>query len=273
MDPARAMDPARTMEGAAMTRNVALGRYYPVDSTLHGLDPRTKTVALVVYLVSVFIADDATGFILPIAALCLAAALSNVPIRFVLRGLKPILVVVVVTDIVNIAFVDDGLRKAIVMTLRMVETIWGSNILCLTTKPKDMAGGIEKGLGWMKRLGVPVHDFATMVSLAFRFIPILSLEASRIMDAQKARGADFENGGVIRRARALVPIVVPLFVSSFKKADDLAMAMDSRLYGSCEEHSMFKPLAYRGSDLVAYCIVLLYLVLVVLAKVFPCRLV
>lgn len=256
-----------------VSRNVALGRYYPVSSLLHDLDPRTKLVALVVYLVSVFVAQGVAGLLLPVAALSFLMALSNVPVKYVLRGLKPILVIVVVTDIFNIFFVDDGLKKAFVMTLRMVETIWGSNVLCLTTKPKDISSGIEKGLGWMKRLGVPVHDFATMISLAFRFIPILSTEASRIMEAQKARGADFESGGPIRRAKALVPVVVPLFVSSFKKADDLAMAMDSRLYGSCDAPTHFRPLVYGQCDFVAYSIMFVYVVLFVLARVFPCHLI
>ncbi len=256
-----------------VSRNVVLGRYYPVSSSLHSLDPRTKLVALVVYLVSVFVAQGVTGLLLPVAALLFLVVLSNVPVKYVLRGLRAILVIVVVTDLFNIFFVDDGLKKAFVMTLRMIETIWGSNILCLTTKPKDISDGMEKGLGWMKRLGVPVHDFATMISLAFRFIPILSTEASRIMEAQKARGANFESGGLIRRAKALVPVVVPLFVSSFKKADDLAMAMDSRLYGSCDAPTRLRPLVYGHCDFVAYSIMFVYLVLFVLARVFPCHLI
>lgn len=256
-----------------VSRNVAFGRYYPVSSPLHGLDPRTKLVALVVYLVSVFVAQGIAGLLLPVAALSLLAALSNVPVRYVLRGLKPILVVVVVTDLFNIFFVDDGLKKAFVMTLRMVETIWGSNIICLTTKPQDMSSGIEKGLGWMKRIGVPVHDFATMIALAFRFIPILSLEASRIMEAQKARGANFESGSLVRRAKALVSVVVPLFVSSFKKADDLALAMDSRLYGSCNAPTRLRPLVYGTCDFRAYFLVFVYSTLFVLARVFPCHLI
>jgi len=255
-----------------MSRNAALGRYYPVPSSLHDLDPRTKLVALVVYLVSVFVAQGVAGLLLPIAALSFLVVLSNVPVKHVLRGLKPFLIIVVVTDLFNIFFVDDGLKKALVMTLRMMETIWGSNILCLTTKPRDVSSGIEKGFGWMKRLGVPVHDFATMISLAFRFIPILSTEASRIMEAQKARGANFERGGLIHRAKALVPVVVPLFVSSFKKADDLAMAMDSRLYGSCDSPTRFRPFVYGHCDFVAYSIMFVYVVLFVLARVFPCHL-
>ncbi len=255
-----------------MLKDVTLGRFYPTESPLHALDPRTKLFGLLVYLVLVFLASDLTGLVLGLASLVFLMILSNVPFRYVLRGLKPVMVVIILADLVNIFFVDDGLKKALYLTLRMFEVIWGSNVLCTTTKPKDISAGLEKALGWMKKLGVPVHDFATMIVLALRFIPILSNEASHIMEAQKSRGADFESGSLARRAKALFPLIIPLFVSAFRKADSLAIAMDSRLYGS-KEPSVLKPLKYSSKDVIAYIIIFCVLVLGVLARFFPCHLI
>lgn len=255
-----------------MLKDVTLGRYYPTASPLHTLDSRTKLLGLLVYIVLVFLSSDLTGLVLCLSCLGFLMLLSNVPFRYVLRGLKPVLVVVVIADLLNILFVEDGLKKAIFLTLRMFEVIWGSNVLCTTTKPKDLSAGLEKALGFLKKFKVPVHDFATMIVLALRFIPILSEEARRILEAQKSRGADFESGNLIHRAKALFPLIVPLFVSAFRKADSIAIAMDSRLYGSGEP-SVLRPLEYKQSDFVAYAIIFLVLVLGVLARIFPCQLI
>jgi energy-coupling factor transport system permease protein len=255
-----------------MLKDVTLGRYYPTSSALHSLDPRTKLFGLLVYIVLVFLAQDLSGLILCLASLILLMILSNVPFKYVLRGLRPILLVVFLADILNILFVKDGLKKAIYLTLRLFEVIWGSNLLCTTTKPKDISAALEKSLGFLKKLGVPVHDFATMIVLALRFIPILSNEALHIMEAQKARGADFESGNLVRRAKALFPLIIPLFVSAFRKADSLAIAMDSRLYGSGES-SVLKPLKYGVCDFVAYIIIFVVLTLGILARIFPCHLI
>ena len=255
-----------------MLKDVTLGRYYPTSSALHDLDPRTKLFGLLVYIILVFLSQDLSGLILCLASLILLMILSNVPFKYVLRGLKPVLLVVFLADILNILFVKDGLKKAIYLTLRLFEVIWGSNLLCTTTKPKDISAALEKSLGFLKKFGVPVHDFATMIVLALRFIPILSNEALHIMEAQKARGADFESGNLVRRAKALFPLIVPLFVSAFRKADSLAIAMDSRLYGSGES-SVLKPLKYGVCDLVAYIIVGFVLILGILARIFPCHLI
>ncbi len=254
-----------------MLKDVTLGRYYPTVSPLHELDPRTKLFGLLVYIVLVFLASDITGLVLCFASLVLLMVLSNVPFKYVLRGLRPIIIVVLLADIINIIFVNDGLKKALFLTLRMFEVIWGSNVLCTTTKPKDISLALEKALGFLKKFGVPVHDFATMIVLALRFIPILSNEASHIMEAQKSRGADFESGNLIRRAKALFPLIIPLFVSAFRKADSLAIAMDSRLYGSCEP-SVLKPLKYGKSDYISYLFVVCVLLLGILARIFPCHL-
>ena len=255
-----------------MLKDVTLGRYYPTTSPLHNLDPRTKLFGLLVYIVLVFLASDITGLVLCLACLVYLMILSNVPFRYVLRGLRPVIIVVLLADILNILFVNDGLKKAIYLTLRMFEVIWGSNVLCTTTKPKDISSALEKSLGFLKKFGVPVHDFATMIVLALRFIPILSNEALHIMEAQKARGADFESGNLVKRAKALFPLIVPLFVSAFRKADSLAIAMDSRLYGSCEP-SVLKPLKYGKYDYISYFLILCVLLLSILTRIFPCHLI
>lgn len=251
-----------------MIKDVTLGRYYPVKSSLHTLDPRTKLLGLFVYIIFVFISNDFTSLFLCFSALVLLMALSNVPLKYVIQGLKPIFVIILITDLYNILFVDDGLKKAIITTLRMIEVVWGSNVLCLTTKPKDIATGLEKSLGFLKKIHLPVHDFATMIMIAFRFIPILSTEAVHIMEAQKARGANFENGNPIQRAKALLPIVIPLFASAFRKADSLAIAMDSRLYGTSEP-SVLHSLQYEKNDIVSYLVIFIFALLCILAKVFP----
>ncbi len=255
-----------------MLKDVTLGKYYPTSSPLHNLDPRTKLFGLLIYIILVFLSSDITGIILCLASLIFLMILSNVPFKYVLRGLKPIIIVVLIADLINFFFVNDGLKKAINLTLRMFEVIWGSNVLCTTTKPKDISSALEKSLGFLKKFGIPVHDFSTMIVLALRFIPILSNEALHIMEAQKARGADFESGNLVARAKALFPLIIPLFVSAFRKADNLAIAMDSRLYGSCEP-SVLKPLKYSKSDYISYAIVLFFLVLGVLARIFPCHLI
>lgn len=255
-----------------MLKDVTLGKYYPTASPLHNLDPRTKLFGLLIYIILVFLSSDITGIILCLASLIFLMILSNVPFKYVLRGLKPIIIVVLIADLINIFFVNDGLKKAMYLTLRMFEVIWGSNVLCTTTKPKDISSALEKSLGFLKKFGIPVHDFSTMIVLALRFIPILSNEALHIMEAQKARGADFESGNLVARAKALFPLIIPLFVSAFRKADNLAIAMDSRLYGSCEP-SVLKPLKYSQRDYISYAIVLFFLVLGVLARIFPCHLI
>lgn len=255
-----------------MLKDVTLGRYYPTSSPLHELDPRTKLFGLLVYIVLVFLATDITGLVLCLSCLIFLMFLSNVPFKYVLRGLRPVIIVVLVADIINILFVNDGLKKAIYLTFRMFEVIWGSNVLCTTTKPKDISSALEKSLGFLKRIGVPVHDFATMIVLALRFIPILSNEALHIMEAQKARGADFESGNLARRAKALFPLIIPLFVSAFRKADNLAIAMDSRLYGSCEP-CVLRPLQYDRCDYVSFLLIFCALLLGILARIFPCHLI
>ena len=249
-----------------MLRDVTLGRYYPAQSVLHALDPRTKLAALIIYIVTVFMAGTPLALVLTFLVLCILIALSRVPIKYMLKGLLPVSIILTITAILNILFAADGVWKAILITVRTVEVVLGSNILTLTTKPRTLADGVEKGLSWMRALRVPVHDIAMMVSIAFRFIPILAAEAGTVMDAQKVRGACF-SGGLIKKSRALVPVVVPLFASAFRKADELSDAMDSRLYGNAKTVGTLHPLKYNGIDMVAYGIVLCYLVSMIIIKV------
>lgn len=248
-----------------MLKDVTLGRYYPVPSVLHSLDPRTKLAAVLAYIVTTFLVSSPAGIAVTFLFLCILIMLSGVPLGYMLKGLRPVFMIVLVVDLVDIFIVGSSIWKSVLVTVRMVEIVLGSNILGLTTKPRTMADGVEKALGWMKVLHVPVHDIATMISIAFRFIPILTLEADRVMEAQKSRGADFETGNLVRRAKALVPVLVPLFVSAFRRADELALAMDSRLYGSGRS-TRLHPLEYSSYDCAAYLLLVAYVGLVVLVR-------
>lgn len=245
-----------------MLKDITLGRYYCSESLLHHLDPRTKLFSLLCFVVSVFVVRDYVGLSVLFLILSAGIIVSKVPIGYMLRGLKSIAIIVLVADAINIFSVPDGLSKAIVVTLRMVLLIFASNLLTLTTKPKDIADGIEKSFSPLN-----VHSFATMVSIAFRFIPILTSEAEIIMNAQKSRGADFEHGSLVKRTKALVSIIIPLFVSSFRRADDLAMAMDSRLYGTGKA-SRLHPLKYRVSDWIVKLLALTVLAVSVFWRVY-----
>ncbi|MBP5161590.1 MAG: energy-coupling factor transporter transmembrane protein EcfT [Spirochaetales bacterium] len=249
-----------------MLRNVTLGRYYPAKSVLHSLDPRTKLCALIIYIVTVFMAGTPVSLACTFLVLCILVALSRVPVRYMVKGLLPVAVILAITATLNIIFAADGVWKAVLITARTLEVVFGSNILTLTTKPRALADGVEKGLSWMRVLKVPVHDIAMTVSIAFRFIPILASEAGTVMDAQKSRGASF-NGGLIKRSRALIPVAVPLFASAFRHADELSDAMDSRLYGYSRTGGSLHPLRYRGCDMAAYVMMLCYMVAMIIMKV------
>ncbi len=248
-----------------MLRDVTLGRYYPTKSFLHELDPRTKLAGAVLYIVSVFIASTPATCVVSFICLCLLVLLSRVPIRYMVRGLASIAVLVCLVCLLNIFFVDGGAWRALLIAQRMVELVFISNLVTLTTKPKTLADGIEKSLGWLKVFKVPVHDIATAFSIALRFIPILADEARLVMDAQKARGADLGKGNIFKRAKAIMPVLVPMFVSAFRKADNLSVAMDSRLYGSGDVGRL-RPLSYSRADAAAFICILTYFAEIFLLK-------
>ncbi len=263
-----------------MIRDITIGQYYQTDSLLHRLDPRVKLMGTLVFIISLFIADSWLGYILAAAYLALMIRLSNVPVNFMVRGLKAVMILLLISVGFNIFLTDgehvllefwiiritwEGVRQAFFMALRLTFLIMGSSLMTLTTTPNQLTDGLETGLGFLKKLHIPIHEIAMMMSIALRFIPILIEETDKIMKAQMARGADFESGGLIEKAKALVPILVPLFISSFRRAMDLAMAMEARCYHGGERTKM-KPLQYERRDHITYLVFVVYLVLMILVS-------
>ena len=224
-----------------MIRDITLGQYYPADSILHKLDPRVKLVATITFLVALFLINNWIGYLVATVFLVSVIRLSKVPFRFIVRGLKTIFIILMITLVFNLfltpgdrvlvqiwklRITDRGLHTAIFMAIRLVYLIIGSSLMTLTTTPNDLTDGLETLLSPLKKIHVPVHEVSMMMSIALRFIPILLEETDKIMKAQIARGADFEHGNLIQRAKNLVPLLVPLFISAFRRANDLAMAME-----------------------------------------------
>ncbi|MEG0353080.1 MAG: energy-coupling factor transporter transmembrane component T [Cellulosilyticaceae bacterium] len=252
-----------------MLRDITIGQYYPVESKVHTLDPRTKILLTFVYIISLFLLDTVMGYLFVMVALYTAIKITKVPIKFMLKGLKSIMVLLVFTAVLNIFFTGgehelvswgiftitlEGILLAIEMATRLILLIIGSSILTLTTSPIQLTDGIESLLNPFKKIGVPAHEIAMMMSISLRFIPILLEETDKIMKAQIARGADFESGNVIERAKAMVPIMVPLFISAFRRADELAMAMEARCYRGGEGRTRMNSLAYSQKDIYAFII-------------------
>ena len=261
-----------------MIRDITIGQYYPTDSLLHRLDPRVKLMGTLVFIVSLFIADSWLAYALAAAYLALMIGLSKVPVSFMLRGLKAVMILLLISVGFNVFLTNgkhvllefwiiritwEGVRQALFMGIRLVFLIMGSSLMTLTTTPNQLTDGLETGLGFLKKIHVPIHEIAMMMSIALRFIPILVEETDKIMKAQMARGADFETGGLIEKAKALVPILVPLFISSFRRATDLAMAMEARCYNGGDRTKM-KPLKYERRDYITYGVFVVYLALMIL---------
>lgn len=265
-----------------MLRDITLGQYYQTDSVIHRLDPRVKLVTTICFIISLFIVDNWIGYLIAILFLALVIRLSRVPVKFMVRGMKSILFLLIVAGCFNLfltpgevlvsfwklKITKEGIFLASFMALRLILLIMGSSVMTLTTTPNQLTDGLEKLLGPLKHLRVPVHEIAMMMSIALRFIPILMEETDKIMKAQIARGADFESGNLIKKAKSLVPLLVPLFISAFRRANDLAMAMEARCYRGGEHRTKMKPLIYRKRDWCAYGAVLVYLaVIVVFGKI------
>lgn len=263
-----------------MIRDITLGQYYPVDSVLHRMDPRTKLFGTLVFIISLFLANSLLAYAVATVALAGAIRLSKVPFKFIVRGLKAIVFLLLIsvsfnlfltpgTVLFQIGFLKltwEGLRMAGFMALRLVYLVIGSSIMTLTTTPNELTDGLEKSLGFLNKIGVPVHEVSMMMSIALRFIPILVEETDKIMKAQMARGADFENGNLIQKAKAMVPLLVPLFISAFRRATDLAMAMEARCYHGGEGRTKMKPLHYARRDGMAYLVYLIYLGIIVVLR-------
>ncbi len=249
-----------------MIRDITIGQYYPVDSFVHRLDPRVKLTATLVFVVVMFLFKSFVGYIFVGAFMITAIKTSHVPIKYMLKGLKAIWVILAFTLVFNlfltsgtplvsfkkITITYEGLRFAIFMAMRLFLLVIGTSLMTLTTTPNQLTDGMEVGLRWMKKIHVPVHEIAMMMSIALRFIPILMEETDKIMKAQQARGADFEEGKLHERIKALVPIFVPLFVSAFRRANDLAMAMEARGYRGDVGRTRMKPLKYHRNDYLTY---------------------
>ncbi len=247
-----------------MLRDITLGQFFPGNTFIHRLDPRTKLLAVILYIVALFNAQGVVTYAIVAALLALCILVSRVPFRSLTRGLKPIWVIVAFTAIMNLFFTSgtplgtgwllshisqEGLRSAIFMVLRIVMLIMGTFLLTYTTSPISLTDGLESLLSPLKKLRLPVHELAMMMSIALRFIPTLIEETDKIMSAQKARGADFESGNIFQRARALVPILVPLFISAFRRADELATAMECRCYHGGQGRTALHVLRFRPADL------------------------
>lgn len=256
-----------------MIRDITLGQYYPVDSILHRLDPRVKLCGTMIYLISLFVFDTFVGYIAALLFLVALIIMSKVPVSFMFKGLKAIFMLLLITALLNmlltpgevlisvwkLSITKQGLRTAIFMIIRLVFLVVGTSILTLTTTPSNLTDGLEKSLGWMKKIKVPVHEISMMMSIALSFIPILLDETNIIIKAQQARGADFESGNIIKKAKAMVPILVPLFVSAFRRANDLALAMESRCYQGGEGRTKLHPLKYKVADRISYLILVIYI--------------
>ena len=258
-----------------MLRDITIGQYYPGDSIIHKLDPRVKLMGTLVFIVTLFAFGSVGSYICATLALAAVIMLSRVPLSFILRGLKAIFVLMVITALFNLFLTPgteiwrfwklkitaEGVRMTIHMAFRLTYLIVGSSIMTLTTTPNQLTDGLETGLRAFNKIHVPVHEVAMMMSIALRFIPILLDETDKIMKAQEARGADFSSGGIIRKAKALVPLLVPLFVSAFRRANDLALAMEARGYHGGAGRTKMKPLVYHTKDRAAYVIILLYVII------------
>ncbi len=263
-----------------MIREITIGQYYPVDSVLHRMDPRTKLFGTMVYIVSLFLADNVWGYAVAALLLAVVIRLSRVPVSFMVRGLKAILFLLLISVSFNLFLTDgeeifrvgflrvtwEGVRMAAFMAVRLIFLVMGSSVMTLTTTPNQLTDGLEKSLGFLKKVRVPVHEMAMIMSIALRFIPILVEETDKIMKAQMARGADFESGGLIQKAKSMVPLLVPLFISAFRRATDLAMAMEARCYHGGEGRTKMKPLRYARRDYTAYAVYAVYLGVIVLTK-------
>ncbi|MDE6364401.1 MAG: energy-coupling factor transporter transmembrane protein EcfT [Lachnospiraceae bacterium] len=267
-----------------MLRDITLGQYYQVDSVIHRLDPRVKLGTTILFIISLFVFDGVGGYAAAALFLALVIRLSNVPFRFMIKGMKSIVFLLSITVVFNLfltpgepmfrlwklTVTQEGVRLAVLLSIRLGFLIIGSSVMTLTTTPNQLTDGLEKMLKPLNKLKVPVHEIAMMMSIALRFIPILMEETDKIMKAQLARCADFESGNLIKKAKSLVPLLVPLFISAFRRANDLAMAMEARCYRGGEHRTKMKPLQYEKRDYIAYLIVLCYLVAgVILGKLLP----
>lgn len=263
-----------------MIKDITIGQYIPGKSFVHKLDPRTKIMITLLFVIDLFVINKFYGYIFIFLFLGAAVLFSKVPVRYLYNGLKPILILIIITAIFNVFMIkgtpdtllwqwkflhiySKGIEVAIFMILRLVFLIMGTSLLTLTTSPIELTDGIENLLSPFKKIGFPAHELAMMMTIALRFIPTLIDETDKIMKAQKARGADFESGNLIQKAKSLVPLLVPLFISSFRRADELAMAMEARCYRGGSGRTRMKQLKYGNRDITAYIVLVILLIITI----------
>ena len=266
-----------------MLRDITLGQYYQTESVIHKMDPRVKLGGTILFIISLFFFKNYAGYVIAALFLGLVIRLSKVPFKFMVKGMKTIVMLMLITVVFNLfltpgtplftiwklTITQEGLKMAISMAIRLTLLIIGSSVMTLTTTPNNLTDGMEKMMGPLKVFKVPVHEVAMMMSIALRFIPILLEETDKIMKAQIARGADFESGNIFKRAKAMVPLLVPLFISAFRRANDLAMAMESRCYRGGEGRTKMKPLIYHKRDYIAYGCIAAYMVISIVVGRLP----
>ena len=266
-----------------MIRDITIGQYYPAQSPIHKLDPRVKLFATLIYIIALFSYKGIAGVLFIVAALAAVIKISKVPFKFMVKGLKSIIILLLFTACFSVFFTqgeytiwhygilhisDTGLINAATMMIRLVLLIIGTSLMTLTTTPNQLTDGLEKSLGFLNKIHVPVHAIAMMMSIALRFIPILIEETDKIMKAQMARGADFEHGNIIKRAKSMVPLLVPLFVAAFRRADDLAMAMEARCYRGGENRTRMNGMKFVGRDYAAVVMMIIFgAVIIIQSKV------
>lgn len=260
-----------------MLKDITIGQYYQENSIIHRLDPRVKLFGTMVFLFSLFISGRPLPYLVATAALFLVIKISRVPFRFIVKGLKAVVILLIISVSFNLFLTPgkvvagfwilkitrEGIHTALLIGIRLIYLIIGSSMMTLTTTPNDLTDGLEKALGFLRKIHIPVHEIAMMMSIALRFIPILMEETDKIMKAQTARGADFESGGIIKKAKNMVPLLVPLFISAFRRANDLAVAMDARCYRGGEGRTKMKPLKYKKADYITYILYVVYVGIII----------
>ena len=266
-----------------MIRDITLGQYYPEQSVIHRLDARTKILGTLLYIIEIFLVNSFGGFGLVILALGVLIGISRVPVRFIFKGLKAVVFIILLTFVLNLFMFDgtvlwhwkfltityEGLYRSCFMALRLILLIIGTSMLTLTTKPMELTDGLEKLLKPFNRFGLPSHEIALMMSIALRFIPTLLEETDKIMKAQQARGADFESGNLIQRVKNMIPILIPLFVGSFRIAQDLALAMEARCYHGGVGRTRMKEIVFSRRDGVAGVLLAAFLGIVIASRWMP----
>lgn len=264
-----------------MLKDITIGQYYPTNSIIHRLDPRVKIIFTFVFMISLFIVKTFASYTLIVGVLAVVIFLSKVPFSYILRGIKAIIYLLLFTFVLNVLFTqggkiyfeygfikitEEGLNLGLFMLIRLLLLIVGASMLTLVTTPIQLTDALENMLSPFKKIGVPSHELAMMMTIALRFIPTLLDETDKIMKAQMARGADFESKNIINRAKSMIPLLVPLFVSAFRRADELAMAMESRCYHGGEGRTRLKQIKYVKRDYIALALLAIYLIITILIR-------